>query len=157
MTENNVRVTRDDLAFLRGMRANLDNATDAAREMVDRLIAAAEADQPPLPEGWYLLNMGGGASRVLWHADGMLYEQGNRALVWSDVDAAGRESLSPLRPTITEADVEKAALCLYEDGEATPDDWPPYASDAVKAECRAQVRAIFAAAGIEAAGVEVAR
>lgn len=104
-------VTRDDLPVLRDLRrAGHDGEPEAA--LLDRLIAAAEADQPPLPEGWVLLRLADNSQRVLWHHDGRLSVLRTQTGLWGDWfgDAeAKRDRLTPLRPTVTEADVERVA------------------------------------------------
>ena len=87
-------------------------------ELLTRLIEAAEADQPPLPEGWVVLDMPPqGSRRVLWHEAGCLYVGPNGHEHLGDVGAFDRrDRLTPLRPTVTEADVEKAAMVINDDG-----------------------------------------
>ena len=118
-------------------------------ELLTRLIAAAEADQPPLPNGWVLLNLrGDDECTPLWHQDDTLWTTPSARTVWSTNVAKYRDRLTPLRPTVTEADVEKAAMVLYE-VDCIEDGWPEWASEAARTHCRKLTRAAFAVAGIE--------
>ena len=124
---NDKIVTHEDLSALRGIREAAtspdtyypDDATAKLTPLalLDRLIAAAEADQPPLPEGWVLLRDHNGSHRALWHNDGVLFDRddstGCRAVVGSRV--APHDRLTPLRPTVTESQIKAAAEdCLCE-------------------------------------------
>ena len=113
-------VTHEDLSVLRGLRDRLTPEDDYERDLLDRLIAAAEADAPPLPEGWVLLRFADGAQRVLWHHNGLLsVVYPTRRPLSTDYFGTvegRRERLTPLRPTVTEADVEKASQVLRRRG-----------------------------------------
>ena len=99
----------DTLASLRPSMFRDEDAYQAVSEFLARARAAAEADAPPLPEGWVLLNTTKGR-RALWHEDGDLYEHDMLGGgVWIKVAEVDRNRLTPLRPTVTEADVERAA------------------------------------------------
>ena len=71
---NDKIVTHEDLPMLRGVRNRLSTAPGSERDLLDRLIAAAEADEPPLPEGWVVLTTPStGSKRILFHhPDGSL-------------------------------------------------------------------------------------
>ena len=101
----------DDLRFLR-VAAETEPDQHPAILLVDRLIAAAEADRPPLPEGWVVYRGEYGGQAVYWHRNGALYEDTNDPGPWDYVEP-NRDRLTPLRPTVTEADVERAAQALY--------------------------------------------
>ena len=140
-------VTYADLGVLRDIDAAVrghDVDASAVAALLDRLIAAAEADRPPLPEGWYLWDAGGARSVV--------YVTGEHMSRWDDGDGyfgkADRDLLTPLRPTVTEADVEKAAQVLY-GVEVLDGGWPEWASEDAKSAYRNVARAAFGAAGIE--------
>ena len=112
-------VTYGDLEQLREMRDEvLDHYSDrgpAAGDLLDRLIAAAEADRPPLPEGWYWLREESGDRRLVRvqpNGDITVTERGSVHIATLDSLRGGRDRLTPLRPTITEADVEKAAQAI---------------------------------------------
>ena len=124
---NDKIVTHEDLSALRGIREAATSLTtyypdDATAKLtplalLDRLIAAAEADQPPLPEGWVLLRDHNGSHRALWHNDGVLFDRDDstdcRAIVGSRV--APHDRLTPLRPTVTESQIKAVAEdCLCE-------------------------------------------
>src|SRR5690606_39638419 len=64
-------VTRQDLAILRRIRKEGDRSPEADA-LLDRLIAAAEADAPPLPEGW-VLHSEGGHRHPYYHERGHIY------------------------------------------------------------------------------------
>ena len=117
---NDKIVTHEDLSALRGIREAATSRDtyypgDATSKfnpiaLLDRLIAAAEADQPPLPEGWVLLDGDDGSKYPYWHEDNRLYRgRGGDAYKIEATAASMRDRLTPLRPTVTEADVEKAA------------------------------------------------
>src|SRR5699024_9219915 len=99
---------------LRALRSDCSEFEKDEQRLLDRLIAAAEADAPPLPEGWVLLDTTKGR-RALWHEDGDLYEHDMLGGgVWAKVAEVDRRLLTPLRPTVTEADVEALARHLRE-------------------------------------------
>ena len=119
---------------------------EASADLYRRLIAAAEADQPPLPEGWVVESYPDGISRIVWH-------KGGATSMWSDgkyetVTGPGSR-LTPLRPTVTEADVEKAALCYYDDDSEGLAEWPEWSGPMSRQHCKQRARAVLAAAGIE--------
>lgn len=138
---NDKIVTHADLGDLLDLRSHCaDFDSDEAErkvEMLDRLIAAAEADAPPLPEGWVLHTTPAGSRAVFWHRDGYLYQ-------WDDDEHSSRpvqpfrsSVTTPLRPTVTPADVEKAVRAVEAlEAKAVVDN-------------KAYVRAAFAAVGIE--------
>lgn len=107
---NDKIVTHEDLPSLLQMRQEIPmDPTSQRAQILDRLIAAAEADQPPLPEGWVLLRLADGTHRALWHEGGCLYLGPDGGQHEGDVGALGnRDRLTPLRPTVTEADVDRA-------------------------------------------------
>jgi len=108
---NDKVITHADLDTLRQVRTWCSQEAEAlAAALLDRLIAAAEADQPPLPEGWVVLGMPTkGSRRILWHEAGCLYVGPNGHEHLGDVDAFDRRNrLSPLRPTISRADFDRA-------------------------------------------------
>lgn len=86
-------ITHDDLDALQDIR-ELAAVRSWPRScaLLDRLIAAAEADAPPLPEGWHL---------------------------WDNpvATADDRDRLTPLRPTVTESaeDEHLAVACDWSD------------------------------------------
>ena len=135
-------VTYADLMALHDLRATYNPTPgDAIDKLLDRLIAAAEADRPPLPEGWVLHTTPAGSRAVFWHRDGYLQQ-------WDDDDRPSRRvqqfpgsTTTPLRPTVTEADVEKAVDVYMEarglSSWQTQEEIPP------------ALRAAFEAAGIE--------
>ena len=143
-------VTYGDLSVLRVARDETGDGAVVA--LLDRLIAAAEADRPPLPEGWYLVSVTNQegehvGNRMVFHADGSLYERDDRNWYYGALDTM-RDRLTPLRPAVTEADVEKATQVLYGVGDLD-DGWPEWASEDVRSAYRNKVRAAFEAAGIE--------
>lgn len=157
---NDKIVTRDDLAALRALRSDCSVFEKDEQRLLDRLIAAAEADQPPLPEGWVLASISG-MSFPYWHSDGLLYQgitddDGTPMTKRDRVGAHNREWITPLRPTVTEADVERAAeahradrlgLNRYRISEHC--DW----NDLPEADRQGYVRSMHAA--FKAAGIEV--
>lgn len=135
-------VTHEDLSALRKVRDYLpskvtgDFETDAAVALVDSFIQAAEADKPALPEGWVLYADGIEGERVLWHHEGALYIDSDRAECWQPFVPPG--SLTPLvtaaslapegwhvgedvdgRPTIRDAD-ERLLLSRTKNGDPSP-------------------------------------
>ena len=138
MSEEKV-VTHADLYTLRRARGVFRDSTPQAR-LLDRLIAAAEADPPPLPEGWVVERNPDGESRIVWHKDGV-------TSMWSDgtyeTINARSSSITPLRPTVTEADVEKAAYAIFREREGVR--YEGCTRDAFLGDARAA----FKAAGIE--------
>lgn len=136
-----IKIPHTNLPALRRM---LDGSIiPADLDVVREFIAAAEADQPPLPEGWVVLELGGGTSRAYYHCDGHLREW----TLGTPIGAVGsekfpRDRLTPLRPTITEADVEKGMAAMRERRGLT---W----MDRTDGTVRADVEAILTAAGIE--------
>ena len=103
-------ITYADLDTLRGVRRIFRDGTPRA-SLLDRLIAAAEADQPPLPEGWY-------AFESVTHGTLHVYVKGGMVSA-SDVCVCDECSwgrvidyvhrLTPLRPTATPEQIEAAA------------------------------------------------
>lgn len=91
-------------------------------DFVKHLRITAEADAPPLPEGWVLLTRHDGTSRVLWHYDGDLYLKDDRTRMFTTDPALFRDRCTPLRPTITEAD-RRAAIHAAEAAFAAAPDW----------------------------------
>lgn len=143
-------VTYEDLAALRELRDDLDRKgalpTGTALPLLDRLIAAAEADQPPLPEGWVLLTHHDGSSlRVLWHHDGDLYLNDDRTQMFTTDPAPFRDRLTPLRPTVTEADIENATAAALSDLEMLG----VHPEGGLFQTAKGTIRAAFKAAGIE--------
>lgn len=112
-------------------------------EFVKHLRITAEADRPPLPEGWVLLVGDDGGLYPYWHEDNRLSNGKGKAAYKIEATAAAlRDRLTPLRPTITEDDVDKAAQALYvlQSVEAAEQD-----------RFLTLARAAFKAAGIEVA------
>lgn len=141
---NDKIVTHADLDAIALIESAVDqhNPGMAARVLVQKLRAAAEADQPPLPDGYairtagvfqYLHFVKGGQVSDCRRTDDELdYPE--------DPSVYQHSTWEPLRPTITEADVEKAIDAYFEadmSGDITD---------------RGAFRKAF-----EAAGVEVAR
>ena len=81
-----------------------------AIELLRRLRAAAEADRPPLPEGWVVYDDGIQGARVYWHQDGDLYHSRSCRDKWHRDITPIRHRLSPLRPTITREDLKRAHI-----------------------------------------------
>ena len=136
-------VTHADLKILRRLRvdeADLSNAPndDAVIRLLDRLIEAAEADAPTLPEGWYLYARYGGGQAVLFVDDegDVLEHTGSDQRVGTVADL--RDRLTPLRPTVTEADFSRARDRAW----AVLGNIPVSTAEAA-------LRAAFEAAGIE--------
>ena len=69
---NDKIITHEDLDLLREMREQADYGRIHQAPLLDRLIAAAEADAPPLPEGWVVYTYTDGAQSVFWHSAGEL-------------------------------------------------------------------------------------
>lgn len=114
-------VTHADLQTLRRLRNKDEHLREWSQKeiadtdvLLDRLIAAAEADAPTLPEGWYLWrDEHSGASTAV-------YVKGGRISRWDDGDGlfgqvipGNRDRLTPLR-SITEAEFRAAALAEIE-------------------------------------------
>lgn len=104
-------VTHADLPDLERLSRRLTATFGDQEPLLDRLIAVAKADSPPLPEDWMLAEHADGTHRVLWHKDGTL---------WLNDDCTGASfsvewfvTVTPLRPTVTEADVERAAEAAW--------------------------------------------
>lgn len=103
---NDIKIPHGYLSLLRNLRESVGAVdTDV---MLQRFIEAAEADAPPLPEGWYAFeSVMHGNLRVYVRAGGTVYQSDACTCVecyWGPVgDFAHR--LAPLRPTVTEADV----------------------------------------------------
>lgn len=144
-------VTHEDLAVLRDLR-NSEGFYDgdAADALLNRLIAAAEADVPPLPEGWVLATFGDGGRQPLYHRDGGFFIKDDGSLP-IPLTAEERDRLTPLRPTVTEADVEKAAASIRDQLVSWAADVPSWDEIAVsdRAHYRRLAIAAFTAAGIE--------
>ena len=145
---NDKIVTHEDLDAARALaEAANRHGTEASRELARSILAAAEADQPPLPEGWVLLRYKDGSHGVFYYSgrgDALTrYDNGTGGIIWVE---DMRDRLTPLRPTVTEADVEKAARAGHE-AEYTAA-WGALHVETREAYKR-QVRAAFAAAGIE--------
>ena len=104
-------VTHDDLDTLRHIRAYTINSLGERGELLDRLIAAAEADQPPLPEGWVLATFSDSGRQALYHRDGGFFIRDDETLP-IPLTAEERDRLTPLRPTITAEDVERATAAV---------------------------------------------
>ena len=85
-------------------------------DLLDRLRVAAEADQPPLPEGWVLLEGEDGGLYPYWHMADRLYGgKGGDAYRIEATATRLRDRLTPLRPTVTESQIKAAAEdCLCE-------------------------------------------
>lgn len=165
MTTENIRHV--DLPALRETRSVLLEAGYAPDAypvaMTDRLIAAAEADAPPLPAGWYLLDQNPGDGLLDFHRQGWVYalwHDGEGGL-WSRPGKATvqggayfgkvelfRDRLTPLRPTVTEADVERAAEAWLEDRMSGVAPWCCLHPEQRDPYLRS-MRAAFEAAGIE--------
>lgn len=144
---NDKLVTYADLDTLRRARVVLRDGTPQA-SLLDRLIAAVEDDAPPLPEGWVLRHCGSETYQALYHkGDGKLrmWKQGAPVGLIGDPGFT-RDRLTPLRPTVTEADVEKAARAAHES------EWTGAWTDLheeTRASYAKQVRAALDALGIE--------
>lgn len=135
-------VTHADLERLRIIRHCLDLPENVAL-LLERLIAAAEADAPPLPEGWVLYNTPLGR-RALWHEGGVLYIEDMVASQYRPASAIAWDRVTPLRPTVTDADVERAAEAAWVTHTGNASTWnhvPELWLDIA--------RAAFAAAGVE--------
>ena len=133
-------VTHEDLLTLRGVRARTSVNDGESLRLLDRLITAAEADRPPLPEGWVAIEphevREGDIVSVYY--EGRDDVEGHRYTGRVGVDEDGGaffihdaerdflavyltllskapegvrdfRRLTPLRPTVTEADIERAA------------------------------------------------
>ena len=139
----------DTLASLRPSMFRDEDAYQAVSEFLARARAAAEADAPPLPEGWVLLNTTKGR-RALWHEDGDLYEHDMLGGgVWIKVAEVDRNRLTPLRPTVTEADVEKGAEAAAVESTAVASGVWGALPEGTQDLWRATARAAFTAAGVE--------
>ena len=128
-------ITYADLNALRGARGVFYDGTPRAR-LLDRLIAAAEADAPSLPEGWVLYTAHDGGRAVFWHRGGSVYQWDNTSDVY-DYVSNDPDRFAPLRPTVTEADVKRAVDAAFYGGEVSD------------GQANRLVRAAFEAAGIE--------
>ena len=106
-----IKVPHEYLPTLRRMRDGSIIPSDL--DKVDEFIAAAEADRPPLPEGWVTETRPDGSSRTVWHKDGV-------TSLWSNGDGetiTGHGSrLTPLRPTVTAAELHRAWMFLDDAG-----------------------------------------
>ena len=147
---NDKIVTHEDLDAARALaEAANRHGTEASRELARSILAAAEADQPPLPEGWVLLRYKDGSHGVFYYSgrgDALTrYDNGTGGIIWVE---DMRDRLTPLRPTVTEADIEKAAMALY-GVDDIENGWPEWAVEAAKTTGRKKARDILAAAGIE--------
>lgn len=137
-------VTYEDLDDLLRIKEAVGNA--GCGVLVDRLIAVARADAPPLPEGWYLWrDEHGGTSTAV-------YVKGGRISRWDDGDGlfgqvtpGNRDRLTPLRPTVTEADIEKAAYAIFREHDRNGVEF----SGIARGTSLAAAREAFRAAGIE--------
>ena len=109
---NDKTVTHEDLPMLRKCRAVCEDIDGPVALLFDRLIAAAEADQPPLPEGWYWVERGEGRCAA-YVKDGLISPFDSGEDTWGSVDRY-RNRLTPLRLTVTEAEVEKVADIIEE-------------------------------------------
>lgn len=100
---------RDAIAYLIGLIGPITDADpktmSAAADFLGRAAAAAEADQPPLPEGWVIREDGG----AHYHRDGEMFTNADcRTRTWSREDAMAQE-WTPLRPAVTESQIKAAA------------------------------------------------
>ena len=127
-------VTYADLNALRALRSDCSEFEKDEQRLLDRLIAAAEADAPPLPEGWVVYADSEDGQRVFWHSSGDLSIYKDAGL-WSS-DRGDLARCTPLRPTITEAEFEAAVATL---------------EDRFVQTSRGITRDMFKAAGIEVA------
>jgi hypothetical protein len=154
-------VTHADLDTLRTLRQSYGPDREvkcggSVTDLLDRLIAAAEADQPPLPEPEQI---GSVVRATCVHGStGVFVKQGEDSWIalpgqwgrtiqqqsdqWEDLF-----DITPLRPTVTEADVERAAIAYMSSGEDT--EWDGDESEAAKNHARLAVRTVLTAAGIE--------
>lgn len=139
-------VTYVDLGLLQAMRQSA-TYRGATTDLLDRLIAAAETVDPPLPEGWVLLyDPGyGDGPRVVWHRANCLFIRRDDVLHWGTV-AEHRNNLTPLRPKVTEADIERGAIAAHEAEYIAK--WAAL-HETTQAGIRNMIRAALAAAGIE--------
>lgn len=103
-------VTHEDLDAIAMIERKCGNLPIEGRasDILRRLRAAAEADAPPLPEGWVLSVDNTGTHRVYWHEGGNLYSamqnsEGYGLPITTTEATALRDRLTPLRPTVTEA------------------------------------------------------
>ena len=134
------------LEYLRGLKVEPGDV----RDMLDDLIAAAQADQPPLPEGWVVLDGSDGGQYAYWHKGNRLYGgKGGHAYKIEATAESMRDRLTPLRPTVTEADVEKAAQAAAEESTAVSRDVWGAMPEGTQSLWRAVARAVFAVAEIE--------
>ena len=110
-------VTHADLPSLTQMRGEtpMDSTSERAR-LLDRLIQAAEADKPALPEGWVLLSKNG-SQFPYYYRDGLVYaawpSNGHRIYALGDGDFQ-RDRLTPL---VTAASLVPEGWHVDEDGE----------------------------------------
>lgn len=104
-----IKVPHEYLPVLRALRNDASCDAVSTDEVLDALIAAAEADQPPLPKGWVAFyDLGRHAFRHLWHdGRGSLYthdEPMAQFLVGKvGDDRCPRDLLTPLRLAVIEA------------------------------------------------------
>lgn len=132
---NDKLVTHEDLALIEDIEAAYGESGPGAA-LLARLRAAAEADRPPLPEPMHRGAVVVGEGGIEWvrvHPGGDAWVNGyGRWAAWEEI---GARSVKSPRPTVTEADVEKAADLI---GTA----WPRQTSEDV-------ARDIFRELGIE--------
>lgn len=114
-------VTHEDLAAIEALggaaREWSKQEAIAVKSFLSRLRAAAKADAPPLPEGWAIRTHPNGDQEACYsHGDGTFS-------VWLPADDRSVKfhvgdwphvTFTPLRPTITEADAERAAVVLMD-------------------------------------------
>lgn len=110
-------VTHADRRDLLDLRATVEDfdSDEAARKvaLLDRLISAAEADKPALPEGWVLIR-----DRVVhWHQDGCLYNNPiSRFMTYNEVDVRDLIKKDALIPLATAASLVPENMRVDERG-----------------------------------------
>lgn len=142
-------ITHEDLPHIAAIEKMMDRGGPGVPsgqwndlvEFVKHLRITAEAAVPPLPEGWVVYTREGGLQQVLYH------HGGGMCSTYHAHDYVGRahydlSRLTPLRPTITEADVERAV-------EAYADTLEGPGSGGYAVRRSVAIRAALKAAGIE--------
>lgn len=106
-------VTHADLADLERLRYAVANRL-SERALLDRFLARAKADAPELPnKTWVLARVNDGSHLALWHEDGKCWTYDDRTGGSYLIEYFDSDSVKPLRPTVTEAEVKRAVEAAY--------------------------------------------